>query len=334
VSPVLLRACAWGAILIGSALPAAAQQRKLPPPTIAVDSPHPVRFVDIDGVRVAYTESGAGDPVVFIHGNPTSSYLWRNVVPYVAGQGRTIALDLPGMGRSAKPARALRFADQVRVFEAFVERLQLRAITLVVHDWGAAIGFDYARRHPELVKGIAFMEGVLPPVFPQPSFEAMGPEMGGMFKALKDPVKGRDMVVGQNMFIEQVLPAFVDRPLGQEEMAAYREPFRDATDREAILMWPQEIPIAGQPADVVARMEEIRRFMTSTSLPMLLLYAEPGVLVPPSLVTWYTTNLHDLETVYIGPGLHFIQEDQPAAIGRALKDWLRRVALRRQERAR
>ena len=297
---------------------------KLPRPAVLENLDDRGRAVDVRGTTIHYIDHGGGDPIVFVHGNPTSSYLWRNVMPHVAGQGRTVAPDLVGMGRSGKPRIGYRYRDHYAYFEGFIEALKLTNITFVVHDWGAALGFDYARQHPDRVKRIAFMEGVLPPVFPQPSFEAMGERMGGMFRAFKDPAKGRELVVDNNMFIEQILPAFVNRSLGPTAMREYRGPYVDARDREPLLAWPREIPIAGEPKDVVARIDAIRKFMTTTDKPVLLLYAEPGVLVPPRLVPWYVQNVRRLETAFVGQGLHFIQEDNPDAIGRALSDWIRR----------
>lgn len=280
--------------------------------------------VTIEGARIAYVERGEGHPIIFLHGNPSSSYLWRNVIPYVEGRGRVIALDLAGMGRSEPARNGYRFADHARRLESFIKQLQLRDVVFVAHDWGAALAFNYAQRHPRNVAGIAFMEGVLPPAFPQSSFEAMGPEMGGMFRAFKDPVQGRQMVIEQNVFIEGILPQFVNRTLGEAAMAEYRRPYVDAERREPLLAWPREVPIGGQPEDLVQAMTRIEAYMASSGTPTLLVYAEPGVLVPPMAVGWYTSRMRNLETAFVGQGLHFIQEDQPAAIGRAVSDWLRR----------
>lgn len=297
---------------------------KLPRPTIPADFPIPGKNLTVHGVRLHYVEAGSGRPVLFLHGNPTSSYLWRNVIPYVQPQARAIALDLVGMGGSGKPDIAYTFADHYRFVEGFIEALNLRDLTLVVHDWGAALGFEYARRHPDNVRGIAFMEGVLPPTFPQPSFEAMGEEMGGMFRAFKDAKKGVELVIDNHLFVEKVLPGFVNRTLGDTEMAAYRAPYVDKTARKPLLAWPRQVPIAGEPADVVQAIGRIGEFMQSTDKPLLLLYATPGVLVPPAAVAWYTQHLRNVETVFVGQGFHFIQEDQPEAIGRAVADWMRR----------
>lgn len=297
---------------------------RLPPTTIDERPMEGYRTLQVEGARIAYIERGEGRPILLIHGNPSSSYLWRNVIPELEGSGRVIAIDLAGMGNSAPAHNGYRFADHARRLDAFVRQLGLRDIILVGHDWGAALAFDYAERHRDNVHAIAFMEGVLPPAFPQPSFEAMGPEMGGMFRAFKDPAEGRELIIRQNLFVEGILPQFVNRPLGEAAMAEYRRPYRDEARREPLLAWPREIPIAGEPADVVEVMGRIETFMSQTETPTLLLYAEPGVLVPPQAIGWYISRMRNLETVYVGQGLHFIQEDEPQSIGRAISDWLRR----------
>ncbi len=311
-----------------AATPATGQQAvvayRLPPAVPPETTAIPVRRLKVLDSEMAYRTVGDGEPVLFIHGNPTSSYLWRNVMPYVAGERQAIAVDLIGMGDSGKPRIAYRFVDHMRYLEAFVSALGLQRITLVGHDWGAALAWEYARRHPERVQRLAFMEGVLPPAFPKPSFEAMGEKFGGMFRAFKDEVEGYRMVVTDNMFVEGVLPQLVNRPLGETAMTAYRAPFRDPADRAPVLAWPRQVPIAGDPADTEATLETIGAFMGQTAMPVLLLYAEPGVLVPPQAVGWYVERIPRLETAFVGQGLHFIQEDQPDAIGRALRDWIRR----------
>jgi len=298
---------------------------KLPPVNIPAVFPFKSHYVNVRGSRMHYIDKGQGDPVVFIHGNPTSSYLWRNIIPYVTDNNRAIAIDLIGMGKSDKPAIGYTFREHYQYAEAFIEQLGLHNITFVIHDWGATIGFEYARRHPDNVKAIAFMEGVLPPTFPQPSFKAMGKDMGGLFRTLKDPVKGKQMVIDNNGFVEQLLPAFTNRTLGDVEMTVYRAPYQQRASRKPTLVWPLEIPIGGQPADTTATMNAIEQFMTRTELPILLLYASPGAVVPPKVVPWYESKIKNLETAYIGRGFHFIQEDQPEAIGRALHDWIRRI---------
>lgn len=296
---------------------------KLAPVEVAEEHALPQKSVQVLGSSMAYLEVGTGAPVLFIHGNPTSSYLWRNVMPYVADSHRAIAVDLIGMGASGKPDIAHSYADHYAYLDAFVNALQLEDITLVIHDWGAALGWDFARRNPDKVARIAFMEGVLPPAFPIPSFEAMG-DVGQAMKAMRNPDQGREMVIENNMFVNVVLPGFVNRPLGETATQAYGAPFAVKASRLPTLTWPRQLPIGGEPAEMVALMEDIRGFMTRTEMPTLLVYADPGVLVPPQAVGWYTANMKNLETAYAGQGFHFFQEDQPDAIGRALRDWLRR----------
>lgn len=294
-------------------------------PSASVPAQLSGKKVVVKGSAMHYLDAGAGAPILFVHGNPTSSRLWRHVMPTLTRQGRTIAVDLIGMGQSDKPRISYTYDEQFDYFSAFIDALGLRDLTLVVHDWGAMLGFDCAARHPERVRRIAFMEGLLPPVFPQPSFEAMGPEMGGMFKAFKDPAQGHKMVISENMFLERILPGFVNRTLTPEELAAYKAPFASEADRTPLLAWPRSVPIAGEPKKLIGDFDRVQRFMTSTDMPMLLVYAEPGVLVNAQARSWYVANVRRLETAYVGAGLHFIQEDNPAAIGRAVSDWMRRT---------
>lgn len=304
--------------------PALAEPAKLPAPVISEDLSLSRQDVPVLDSTMTFIESGTGAPVLFLHGNPTSAYLWRNVIPHVAAGRRAIAVDLIGMGGSGKPDIAYTFADHARYLEAFVEALGLQRLTLVGHDWGAALAWDFAERHPDRVTGLAFMEGVLPPAFPLPSYDAMGPAADAL-RALRDPEQGATLVYEQNMFVEQMLPGFVNRPLGEAAMTAYRAPFLNAADRLPTLQWPRELPIEGVPARNVAVMERIAAFMATASMPTLLLYAEPGVATPSASVDWYRATVPGIETAYVGQGLHFIQEDHPRAIGLEIADWLRRT---------
>jgi haloalkane dehalogenase len=310
---------------LATAHPLPAQEApKLPAATISEENPLTRHEIAVIDSTMSYLESGEGKAVLFLHGNPTAAYLWRNVIPFVADGHRAIAPDLIGMGHSGKPGIDYTFADHARYLDAFVEALGLTEITLVGHDWGAALAWDYARRHSEKVVRIAFMEGVLPPAFPQPSYDAMGPEIGGMFRAMRDPVEGHKMIMEGNMFVEQILPMMVNRSLGEAARTEYGRPYRAVEARLPTWIWPREVPIGGEPAANVTLMQGIEAFMAATEMPVLLAYADPGVLVPPAAVPFYAGLIDNLETAYIGQGLHFIQEDQPAAIGRALADWLRR----------
>lgn len=306
--------------------PALAQhnESKLPSPEISEAVTIDRQEVEVLGSTMSYLEQGSGDTVLFLHGNPTAAYLWRNVMPHVSDTHRAIAVDLIGMGHSGKPEIDYTFADHARYLDAFVQAMNLSEITLVGHDWGAALAWNFARSHPDMIVRLAFMEGVLPPAFPQQSYEAMGNEMGGMFRSLQNMEEGYKMIMEANMFVEGILPMMVDRTLGDAAKAEYGVPYQTVESRLPTWMWPREVPIGGQPASSVQLMKDIQTFMGETKMPVLLAYADPGVLIPPQAVPFYTGLISKLETAFIGQGLHFIQEDQPDAIGRAISDWLRR----------
>jgi haloalkane dehalogenase len=283
------------------------------------DFPFDSRYVDALGAKMHYIEAGEGSPVLFLHGNPTSSYLWRNVIPHVAPKARCIAIDLIGMGRSDKPESEYRFADHARYLEAAIDALGLDTVTLVLHDWGSALGFDWASRHESRVSGLAFMEAFLMPV---PDFDVFPDGVRDAFRAFRTQGIGWELLVEQNQFIERVLPASVIRPLTPVELDNYRRPFVDEADRLPLWRWPNEIPIGGEPADVHAVMEAYNAWLKRTPLRKLLLYADPGVLIPAPVVEWAQQNLPELTARPIGAGIHYVQEDQPDAIGRAIADWL------------
>ncbi|MEE2944872.1 MAG: haloalkane dehalogenase [Pseudomonadota bacterium] len=318
IRPIILAACLVAATaLTGWAEP------KLPVPEISEDQPFPVQETRVLDSTMTWIETGEGTPVLFLHGNPTSSYLWRNVLPEVGKTHRAIAVDLIGMGGSGKPDIAYTFADHARYLSAFIDKMELTEFALVGHDWGAALAWDFASRHPERVTALSFMEGVLPPSFPLPGYEVMG-ETGEALRALRTPNVGEELVITQNMFVEQMLPGFVNRPLGEKAMAAYRAPFERPADRFPTLQWPRELPIGGSPETSVDLMGRITRSMAAPAFPVQLLYVEPGVIAPAEAVEWYRVTIPGLETHYVGQGLHFFQEDHPKAIGLAISDWLRR----------
>jgi len=298
-----------------------------PPPTgpaISAEFPFEAHYVRVKGSNMHYVDEGEGAPILFLHGNPTSSYLWRNIIPYATPHGRAIAVDLIGMGKSDKPDIDYRFATHAEYLEAFIDALNLTNITLVIHDWGSALGMDFARRNPDRVKGIVFMEAIVPPAMPIPSYEAMGPG-GEFFRDVRTPGVGEEMILQNNMFVEVVLPELgTVRKLTDAERQAYRAPYATPESRQPTLVWPREVPIASEPADVLAIVERNGAWLHETSIPKLMFYAEPGAFGGPEVAAYFAENLKNIETNYVGPGYHYIQEDHPHMIGRELADWLRR----------
>jgi haloalkane dehalogenase len=268
--------------------------------------------------HLAYVEVGLGDPLVFLHGNPTSSYLWRNVIAELDGLGRCLAPDLIGMGRSGKAAGGrYRLADHARYLDAWFEALDLRRATLVVHDWGSALGFDWARRHADRIKALVYMEAIVRPV----TWAEWPENARKVFQGMRSPA-GEEMVLSKNVFVERILPASVLRGLTPEEMERYREPYREPGEsRRPTLTWPREIPIEGEPADVTALVSEYAAWLARSPLPKLFVNAEPGSILVGAQREFCRTWPNQQEVTV--PGSHFLQEDSPAEIGRAIARFLR-----------
>ena len=278
-------------------------------------------FALINGRRMAYVEHGAGDAIVFQHGNPTSSYLWRNIMPYCEGLGRLIACDLIGMGDSDKlePSGPDRYsyAEQRDYLFGLWDELALGGnVTLVLHDWGSALGFDWARQHAERVRALIYMEAIV-----RPLIWADWPENARrVFQSMRSDA-GEDMVLQKNVFVERILPGSILRKLADEEMAAYRAPFTTAGEaRRPTLSWPRQIPIEGQPADVVAVVEDYGRWLAQSRVPKLFVNAEPGSILTGSQRDFCRTWPNQTEVTVAGA--HFVQEDSPDAIGVAIRDFV------------
>ncbi len=290
--------------------------------TISPVFPFSSQFVDVHGSRMHYVEQGEGDPILFLHGNPTSCYLWRNIIPHAAPLGRCVAPDLIGMGKSDKPDIDYRFFDHVKYLEGLIDALGLKNITLVVHDWGSALGFHYARRHEANIKGLALMEAILGPVR---SWDDMHRDFQAMFKKFRTPDVGRQMLLNQNFFVEKVLPGSIVRELTDQEMDAYREPFLDPPTRKPVWRWPNEIPIEGEPADVAEAAASYKAWLRETELPKILFHAQPGALIRKNAVEWCREHFKNLTLVDIGSGIHFVQEDNPHGIGVGLAEWYQKL---------
>ncbi len=289
---------------------------------VSPEFPYESRFEQVLGSRMHYVEVGKGDPILFLHGNPTSSYLWRNVIPHLKPLGRVIAVDLIGMGKSDKPEIGYTFVEHSRYLEAFIKQKKLKNVTLVIHDWGSALGFHYAMRNESNVKGIAFMEAVTRPL----KWSEFGFIEKFIFKRLRDPKKGPEMVLKENFFVEKMLPQFVAREMSKQEMDAYRAPYPTEKSRKPTLVWPNQIPIDGKPADVHALVSAYNAKLKTSNVPKLLLWAEPGVIIPgKAAADAIVKAFKNTEAVYIGHGKHFIQEDQPDNIGKAVAAWYKKI---------
>jgi haloalkane dehalogenase len=286
------------------------------------EQPLTKKTVDVLGRRMAYHERGEGAPVVFLHGNPTSSYLWRDVIPELEGRGRLIAPDLIGMGDSAKLENpgpdTYRFVTHREYLGGFIDAVigPNENILFVIHDWGSALGFDWANQHRDRVRGIAYMEGIVRPVA---GWEEWSAAATPIFQGFRSD-KGEAMILERNMFVERVLPGSVLRKLTEAEMAEYRRPFLNPWDRWPTLTWPRQIPIAGEPADVVKIVADYAQWMAENEIPKLFVNAEPGAILIGAVRDFCRSWKNQREVTV--PGSHFIQEDSGAAIGRAIAAWM------------
>ncbi len=283
-----------------------------------------LQYISVLGKRIAYRETGTGNPIIFLHGNPTSSYLWRNIIPQLARYGRCIAPDLIGMGDSDKLADTepdrYRFVCHRKYLDAILDALELGdRITLVLHDWGSALGFDWARRHADRVAGIVYMEALVRPI----AWNEWPEQSRPLFEALRSEA-GEGLILDKNIFIERILPASIMRKLSDEEMAVYRKPFVEpGDDRLAMLAWPRELPIDGDPADVVEITTQYSDWLATSTVPKLFINAEPGaILVGAPRETCRRWPNQDEVTV---PGIHFIQEDSADEIGKIIADWYAKI---------
>lgn len=285
---------------------------------------HPKSFIQVKGKRMAYVEMGAGAPIVFLHGNPTSSYLWRNIMPDLAGLGRCLAPDLIGMGDSEKldssGPGSYRFVEHRQYLDAVLDALDVTgSVILVIHDWGSALGFDWANRHRDWVQGIAYMEGIVRPL----SWDEFNQEARPVFEGFRSD-KGEAMVLDKNIFVERVLPGSVLRDMSEEEMAVYRRPFAEPGEgRRPTLTWPRQIPLDGQPEDVTGIVAEYADWMAENDIPKLFVDADPGAILIGAQRE-FCRGWKNQRSVTV-KGSHFLQEDSPKEIAAALKEWVASV---------
>jgi len=276
--------------------------------------------VNVLDSTMAYRE--AGDPeapvALFLHGNPTSSYIWRNIFPLVAPVAHCIAPDLIGFGQSGKPDIEYRFADHVRYLDAFLDHAGISSAFLIAQDWGTALAFHLAARRPEFIRGLAFMEFIRP----TPTWKDFHPDAVETFQKFRTPGVGEKMILEGNAFVEGVLPSGTVRKLTDEEMSVYRAPFLAPESRRPTWRFPNELPIAGEPADVYSTMENAHRALAKSSYPKLLFVGNPGALTSPAFAESFAATLTNCRVVQLSSGIHYLQEDHPEVIGANVKKWL------------
>ena len=278
------------------------------------------KYIDVLGKQIAYVEMGEGDPIIFQHGNPTSSYLWRNIMPQLQSLGRCIAMDLIGMGDSEKleddGSMTYSYAVHKKYFDGFLSEMGIKNnATLVIHDWGSALGFNWAYDNPEIVKGICYMEAIVKSM----QWEDWNEDAKGIFQGFRSPA-GEEMILKKNLFIEAVLPGSILRKLSDEEMNEYRRPFSDEKSRQPTLDWPRQIPLENDPPEICETVDSYSQWMAKNDLPKLFINAEPGAILIGKQREYCRTWRNQTEVTV--KGTHFIQEDSPNEIGNAIFDWL------------
>jgi haloalkane dehalogenase len=281
----------------------------------------------VRGRTMHYLESGAGDPVVFLHGNPSSSHMWRDVIPHLADRARCLAPDFVGMGRSEKPDLEYTLEYHSECIDEFIDKLGLRSLTFVMHDAGSYVGLRHAMRSSGAVRGVALMESLLVPGIPWSTFP---PFLRETFRAFRDPVTGDRLILDDNVFVEQVLSRGCINGLAPEVLEKYREPFPDRASRKAMSRFPRQIPLGGEPEAVVATIRDYLEFLRVADLPKLVLYADPGTLTPRAVADWCGEAFENVDVVSLGAGLHYVTEESPSLIGEALSRWYTSKVVRGQ----
>jgi haloalkane dehalogenase len=289
---------------------------------ISADFPFTSKYLEVKGSKIHYIDEGGGEPILFLHGNPTSSYLWRNIIPYMTEQGRCIAPDLIGMGKSAKPDIDYGFRDTYAYLDSFIKQLGLKNITLVLHDWGSGMGFHYANLNRDNVKAIVFMEAM----YDAPTLFDMPASIRTAIKMVRMPVLGWLMVQAANMFVKKMLPDMILRKLTREEMNYYAAPYATIKSRKPLLAWPKAIPFGGnEPKEVARAVSSWAEWLTETDIPKLCFYVTPGVAIKAKDVKRIKESMKNLKMINLGKGLHFIQEDYPHEIGTGMADWHQQI---------
>jgi haloalkane dehalogenase len=289
---------------------------------ISAEFPFESKYLEVKGSKIHYMDDGEGDPILFLHGNPVSNYLWRNIIPYLSKQGRCIAPDLIGMGKSSKPDIDYGFQDSFKYLDSFIKQLGLKNVTLVLHDWGSGLGFHYANTHQENIKAIVFMEAM----HDAPSISDMPFSLKIALKMIRSPTFGKLMVLGANIFIEKMLPDTILRKLNKDEKDYYAAAFPDAKSRKPLLAWPMDVPFkGGKPTSATAAIKSWAEWLPKSDIPKLCFYVSPGVVMKQKDIEVIKNTFKNTEIVYLGPGLHFIQEDCPHEIGNETSKWYDKI---------
>lgn len=300
-----------------------------PEPNISSEFPFELHIIDVLNGRIAYvdTDSPLNDDIglthVFIHGNPTSSYVWRNIIPLVMPKARCIALDLIGMGSSSKPNISYRFREHAEYLDKFLEKVvPTGKVILVTHDWGSALGFDWASNNEHRIAGLVFFEFVRP--FPTWEDASQG-DIQQAFRSFRVEQTGRKLLIEENAFINKVLADGIARSLSDAEMDYYSRPYLQPSDREPLYRWPNEVPIEGVPVDVNKRLTKSHDWLLQADIPTLLFWADPGWVIRAEKAQWYINSLRSAKGIFVGKGYHFLQEDHPHRIGREILDWSQKI---------
>ena len=287
---------------------------------VSTDFPYTSQYVSVNGSKMHYIEQGSGDPILFIHGIPTWSYLWRNIIPCVSPQGRAIAVDLIGLGKSDKPDIQYSITDHIDYLTAFIEALSLKNITLVLHGWGSVVGLSYAARHADNIKAIACLESHLRPATSTDLVSLPLLEMGAI---LNTDDGGYDVIMNSNYFVNKIMPNGVLRELTDEEMTQYQAPFQQPGACKPLWQYLQELPLGNEDSPALPLITDYSKWLQSTNIPKLLLYAVPGFVTTIETVAWAKSHFSELTLIDLGDALHYAQESKPDQIGKALVDWYR-----------
>lgn len=290
--------------------------------TTTTQFPYQSQYINVLGSKMHYVDEGEGDPILFIHGMPTWSYLWRNVIPFVKNSGRCIALDLIGFGKSEKPDIKYSVFDHINYLTGFIDALDLQNIVMVLHGWGSVIGFDYAMKHPEKMKGLAFLESYIKPAT---DWDMLSLPVQEMSTILAGPDGGYDVIMNSNYFVNKVLPSGVLRHLSDEELAYYQEPFANPGDCKPIWQYIQDLPLGDGPKKVIDIIKNYSKALEQSPLPKLFMYAIPGFNTSVSTVEWARDHFKNLKIVDIGEALHYAQESNPRIMGEELAAWLAEI---------